>query len=410
MSGRLDSYARFRKNKTCVIIPTYNNARTLSQVIKDVYQYTDQIIVVNDGSTDRTPDLLANYPDIQIISYDSNVGKGWALRESFKRASKLGYQNAITIDADGQHFANDLSGFLDACEQHPGALIIGSRNIQSEGMAAKSTFANKFSNFWFWVETGKTLPDTQSGFRLYPISRLQNMTFFTKKYEFEIEVMVRSEWKGIEIVPIPIQVYYPPEEERVSHFRPMQDFTRISVLNTFLVLLTFTLVWPYKLGKYLLNNKFSVVVKEQLQKHNESNFKTSMALGFGIFMGIVPIWGFQMLVAAFLAHLFKLNKILVLAASNISLPPVIPFIVYFSFELGKLVVDEPVDFTIEMMYYLKQQVMEGHFYSTLNEFGYSIFQYVLGSLVLGLGLGALVFLFSMILLGIFNKNKTKHPV
>ncbi len=408
MVSKAESYSRFRQFQTCVIIPTYNNAGTLVQVIEDVRQYTNQILVVNDGSTDTTLEILSKFPDIQLISYDKNVGKGWALRESFKRASKLGYQNAITIDADGQHFANDLLAFLDVSEKHPEALIIGSRNIQSEGMAAKSTFANKFSNFWFWVETGKTLPDTQSGFRLYPISRLQNMSFFTKKYEFEIEVMVRAEWKGIEIIPIPIQVYYPPEEERVSHFRPMQDFARISVLNTVLVLLTFTLVWPYKLGRYLLNNKFSVVVKEQLQKHNESNFKTSMALGFGIFMGIVPIWGFQMLVAAFLAHLFKLNKILVLAASNISLPPIIPFIVYFSFELGKLVVDEPVDFTTEMMYYLKQQVMDGHFYSTLNEFGYSIFQYVLGSLVLGLGLGTFVFLFSMILLGIINKNKTKH--
>lgn len=410
MISKAESYSRFQQSQTCVIIPTYNNAGTLAQVIEDVRQYTDQILVVNDGSTDSTLEIMANYTDIQIISYDKNVGKGWALRESFRRATKLGYQNAITIDADGQHFANDLPAFLDASEKHLGALIIGSRNIQSEGMAAKSTFANKFSNFWFWVETGKTLPDTQSGFRLYPISRLQNMSFFTKKYEFEIEVMVRAEWKGIEIIPIPIKVYYPPEEERVSHFRPMQDFTRISVLNTVLVLLTFTLVWPYKLGRYLLNNKFSVVVKEQLLKHNESNFKTSIALGFGIFMGIVPIWGFQMLVAAFLAHLFKLNKILVLAASNISLPPIIPFIVYFSFELGKLVVDEPVDFTTEMMYYLKQQVMDGHFYSTLNEFGYSIFQYILGSLVLGLGLGALVFLFSIILLRIFNKNKTKLQV
>lgn len=408
MADKVDFYSRFRQTKTCVIIPTYNNSRTLVQVIEDVLQFTDQLIVVNDGSTDDTMTMLSGYPNLQLLSYQTNVGKGWALREAFNRALKLGYKNAITIDADGQHDAGDLPLFIEACEKNPGELIIGSRNIQAEGMAARSTFANKFSNFWFWVETGLWLPDTQSGFRLYPIGRLKNMSFFTKKYEFEIEVMVRAEWKGIRIIPIHIQVYYPPENERVSHFRPFVDFTRISVLNTVLVLLTFTLVWPYKLLRYLVNHKFSTVVKEQLLKHNESNFKTSLALGFGIFMGIVPIWGFQMLVAAFLAHLLKLNKILVLTASNISVPPIIPFIVYFSFEIGKLVVDQPVEFTTEMMYYLKQQVMDGHFYSTLNEFGYSIFQYVLGSLVLGLGLGILVFTLSMLVLGIFNRKEKKR--
>ena len=396
---------RFRKTQTCVIIPTYNNAKTLAGVIDDVLSYTDQVIVVNDGSTDETLTVLANYPNIQLLSYDNNVGKGRALREGFRRALKLGYQNALTIDSDGQHFAGDLPLFIEACEKNPGDLILGSRNIQAEGMPGKSTFANKFSNFWFWVETGLWLPDTQSGFRLYPIGRLQNMTFFTKKYEFEIEVMVRAEWNGIRIIPIPIRVYYPPESERVSHFRPMPDFTRISLLNTVLVLITVTLVWPYKLLRYLANNKISTIMKEQLSKHNESNLKVSFALGFGVFIGIVPIWGFQMLVAAFLAHLLKLNKILVLTASNISIPPLIPFIVYLSFELGKLLVDKPVVFTTEMMYYLKDQVMKGHFYSTLNEFGYSIFQYVLGRVLLAIGMGLLVMLVSLTVLTVFKRSK-----
>jgi len=396
---------RFRKTQTCVIIPTFNNAKTLAGVIDDVMRFTDQVIVVNDGSTDETLTVLANYPKLQLLSYNNNVGKGWALYEGFRLALKLGYQNAITIDADGQHYAGDLPLFIEACEKNPGDLILGSRNIRAEGMSGKSTFANKFSNFWFWFETGLWLPDTQSGFRLYPIGRLQNMTFFTKKYEFEIEVMVRAEWNGVGIIPIPIRVYYPPESERVSHFRPMPDFIRISLLNTVLVLITVTLVWPYKLLRYLANNKISTIVKEQLSKHNESNLKVSIALGFGVFMGIIPIWGFQMLVAAFLAHLLRLNKILVLTASNISIPPLIPFIVYLSFELGKLLVDKPVVFTTEMMYYLKDQVMQGHFYSTLNEFGYSIFQYVLGSVVLAIVMGLFVMLVSLAIFSVFKRSK-----
>jgi len=404
------TFSLFKHTKTCVVIPTYNNVGTLGGVLDDVLKLTDQVIVVNDGSTDNTSTYQDRYSQISWISYEQNVGKGWALRQAFKLAFELGYEQAITMDADGQHFAGDLVLFLEASQQNPGALVVGARNIQAEGMPAKNTFANKFSNFWFWVETGKSLPDTQSGFRLYPLSRMKSMRFFTKKYEFELEVLVSADWWGIEVVSIPIQVYYPPENERVSHFRPFRDFFRISVLNTILVLLTFTLAWPIKLIRYLAHNKFSAVVKEQLQKHNENHVKMAAAFGFGVFMGLVPIWGFQMLTAAFLAHLLRLNKVIVVTASNISLPPLIPFIVFFSFELGKLVVHEPVDFTAEMMYYLKDQVMQGNFYHSLNEFGYSIVQYILGSLLLASVAGLLVFLTSWVFLYIFGRKKRRQSI
>lgn len=99
-------------------------------------------------------------------------------------------------------------------------------------MPSKNTFANKFSNFWYKVETGQTLSDSQSGFRLYPLTRLKGMRFYTPRYEFEVEVIVRAAWRGVAVKNIPIRVYYPPQEERVSHFKPAKDFTRISVLNT----------------------------------------------------------------------------------------------------------------------------------------------------------------------------------
>ena len=108
----------------------------------------------------------------------------------------------------------------------------------------KSSFGNKFSNFWFRVETGIDLPDTQSGFRLYPLFLMRRMRFFTVKYEFEIEVLVHSAWKGIAITSVPVKVFYSPKEIRVSHFRPFLDFTRISILNTLLVILTFLYIRP----------------------------------------------------------------------------------------------------------------------------------------------------------------------
>lgn len=235
---------RFREGKVCVLVPTYNNAQTLGAVLDSLLAYTDQVLVVNDGSTDGTPGILERFPQIERVSYPVNQGKGYALRTGFKKALELGYDYAITIDSDGQHFAEDLPKFLDKLEDHPNAIIMGARNMDQASVPGKSSFGHKFSNFWFKVETGKKLSDTQSGYRLYPIRQLQNIRFITKKYEFEIEVLVRASWAGVEMTEVPVRVFYAEKEKRISHFRPFTDFSRISVLNTVLVLITFLYIKP----------------------------------------------------------------------------------------------------------------------------------------------------------------------
>lgn len=393
----------FQAQKICVIIPTFNNQNTIVKVIKDVGNYCYDILVVNDGSTDQTSELISLINNIEVVSYDKNVGKGYAIRQGFKKALELGFDYAITIDADGQHFADDLQIFAEKHKENPDALIIGSRNIAADGMPSKNTFANKFSNFWFWAETGEKLPDTQSGFRLYPVKFYKKSKFFTNKYEFEIEVLVRSAWSGIKIFPVPIKVDYP--EDRVTHFRPLPDFTRISMLNTCLVLITYLWIVPRNAFRYLTRNKFVDVIRDQITAHNDKPSKIAIALGFGVFMGIAPIWGFQMLVAAFLAHFFRLNKILVLAASNISLPPLIPFIIYFSYHTGGLILKSKQEITGETLIYLRQQIADGEFYATFQEFGYSIFQYVVGALIFGLVMGVAVGLVSYLILRLSGFSK-----
>jgi len=388
----------FESFNVCVIIPTYNNGKTILSVIRDVQEYCPDIIVVDDGSTDNTKTALQNLENIDVVSYKKNRGKGYAIRRGFQRALEKGFDYAVTIDADAQHYASDLPVFAEKLKEEPGALIIGSRNIEIEGMPAKNTFANKFSNFWFWVETGQKLPDTQSGYRLYPIRLYEKTKFFTTKYEFEVEVLVRSAWSGIKIVPVPVRVFYPEEKERVTHFRPLPDFGRISVLNTVLVLITVLYIIPRNAVLYLTGNKFSTIVKEQVQAHNESPLKVSSALGFGVFMGIVPIWGFQMLTAAFLAHFMRLNKIIVLAASNISIPPMIPFIVFFSYKTGGLVMNHYEELSVETLKNLKTQVMAGNFYATLDELGYSILQYITGAIVFALIMGLATWLVSYLIM------------
>lgn len=243
----------------CVLIPTYNNDRTLAQTISSVLEYTANVIVVNDGSTDNTEMILERFKDqINLVSYPKNRGKGAALREGFKRAEELGYEYAITLDADGQHLPSEIPKFLEKITPGEKVLIIGNREMNSENIPQKSIFGRKFSNFWVKLETNRDLMDTQSGFRLYTVATMNRFRFFTVKYDFEIESLVRWVWRDYPVKIVNIKVYYPPPAERVSHFKGFKDNFRISLLNTVLVIMTLIYIMPRRffriVGKNLSKN------------------------------------------------------------------------------------------------------------------------------------------------------------
>lgn len=229
-------------------MPTYNNGGTLREMVERVLCFCTDLIVVNDGCTDNSNEILTAFGEqINVVKYDKNRGKGYALRYGFEKALQLGFDYAITIDADGQHFPEDIPLFVETLKQHPETLIVGSRNLNQENMPSGNTFANKFSNFWFKIQTSINLPDTQTGYRLYPLRHLPSLSLLTSRYEAELELLVFSAWRGIDLIPIKINVYYPKGEERVSHFRPFWDFFRISVLNTVLCFIAVFYGWPSRL-------------------------------------------------------------------------------------------------------------------------------------------------------------------
>ena len=239
---------------SCVIIPTYNNAWTVCDVAGRAAAQGFPVIVVNDGSTDGTAAKLAQSGlPVTVLTHPHNRGKGIALRTALTHARSQGFRYAITLDADGQHFPEDIPVLTAAVAEHPGALVVGSRNLQAENMPGGNTFANRFSNFWFRVQTAQSLPDTQTGYRAYPLDRLPNLRILTSRYEAELALLVFSAWKGIELVPVPIRVCYP--EDRVSSFRPFRDFFRISVLNTFLCILALVYGYPRLLINKLLRSR-----------------------------------------------------------------------------------------------------------------------------------------------------------
>lgn len=251
-SDAIATRAKMQQLKVCTVMPTYNNAGTLRDVVERVLSFCNDVIVVNDGCTDDSAEILASFGDrITVVDYGKNRGKGYALKQGFKKAKQKGFDYALTIDSDGQHFPEDVPLFVNALEQHTGALIVGSRNLNQENMPGGNTFANKFSNFWFKVQTGIDLPDTQTGYRLYPLRSLPHI--FSARYEAELSLLVFSAWRGIDLVPIKVNVCYP--EDRVTHFRPFWDFFRISVLNTILCLVAIVYGWPSRLIRKMFRRK-----------------------------------------------------------------------------------------------------------------------------------------------------------
>ena len=377
----------------CVLIPTYNNQRTLGRVVQDVLEYCEDVIVINDGSTDDTAQILEAIPQIQVLAHTPNKGKGFTLRKVLKYAAEQGFQYAITIDSDGQHFAKDIPVFLQRIGEEPGKLLIGARNMEQASVPGKSSFGNKFSNFWFWIETGLKGPDTQSGYRLYPVQALRKMHFFTRKFEFEIEVLVRASWAGIPIEWVPVTVYYAPKETRVSHFRPVRDFTRVGILHTISVLIALAYTRPRDFIRSMFNKKKRrAILDKYVFCPGESDERKAASLGFGVFMGIVPIWGFQLMVAIPLSILFKLNKALVILAANISIPPMIPLILFFSHRMGAVWMGEnavSLNFSNDL---------------TIDRIRQNLEQYLYGSVTLAIVAGVLTTIISWLLMKIAKRK------
>ncbi len=382
------------EKQVCIIVPTYNNAGTLEDIINRIFRFSSSIIVIDDGSTDNTAEVLEQFKNISIISFQKNKGKGMALRSGFELALKQGYLYAITIDSDGQHFPEDIPIFAEKLVTAPDTILIGSRNMEQEGIPGKSSFGNKFSNFWINVTTGFSLKDTQSGFRLYPLSIFDQIHFYSTKYEFEVEVLTRAAWAGYKIENIPVKVYYAPYGQRVSHYRPFADFFRISILNTVLVALALLFYRPRLFYRKIKKRGSQYFFRNYILEGTDSTHIIALSIGFGVFMGIVPIWGWQMVVAFAIASATGLNRALVLIASNISIPPMIPFILFGSYATGGWLMGRnlkwtaPADITLDLV---KTELA----------------QYIIGSMALALVAGIISGFLTFVLVKIIRRIKTR---
>ena len=225
--------------KIAVVIPLYNHQKTICEAVRRTRLQINDVFVFNDGSTDIDHQDLLKLP-AKIFSHKSNQGKGATIIDAAIALDKLGYTHMITIDADLQHYPEDLPRMLAAIWDNPKTFIIGSRDFNVPNVPKSSRFGRSFSAFWCFVQTGQKISDPQSGFRSYPLKAFLGLKLHEKSYALEIEVLIKALWAGFEVCEIPIRVFYPQKEERISHFKTVADNLKISLLNTKLTIRAMT--------------------------------------------------------------------------------------------------------------------------------------------------------------------------
>nr|WP_321400451.1 glycosyltransferase family 2 protein [uncultured Desulfobacter sp.] len=213
-------------HRFAVVIPVYNHGRKIQAVVLEAVKLGFPVIVVDDGSTDITPYQLKRLPGIRVITHEQNLGKGAALMTGFKAAAEMA-DFAVTMDADGQHFPNDALAMIAAVPKGKKPLVTGYRKqMENERVPWTSRMGRRFSNMWIAASGGPAIRDSQSGFRIYPLPETLNLKTQARRYQFEVEVLVKAHRNKIEVIEVPIRVEYPVD--RVSHFRPFIDFLRNS--------------------------------------------------------------------------------------------------------------------------------------------------------------------------------------
>jgi len=323
------------KNKSnqqiLIVIPTYNNEDTIAKVISKAVKTGYDILVVNDGSTDKTKIIIESIP-INKITHATNKGKGAAILTAAKWASDKKYTHIITIDADGQHEPSEVSKFIPKIRETPLSIIVGTRDFSDAEVPGKSRFGRKFSNFWLKVACGTTVADSQSGFRAYPVVPLLNLKLNGTGYDFEIEVLAKAVWAGLSLDSVDISVHYSEATKKASHFDPLLDNIRISKTYTKLVFRNFVPA-PHKIlyGKSHKEKMFDFFFKpiktiKELIKERTSAKELALAGMLGVFLGTLPLFALHGAVILFCATRLKLNRIMAFNIQHFCMPPIVPAI------------------------------------------------------------------------------------
>jgi len=313
-----------------IIIPVYNNQKTLRGICEILCNMGLDVLVVDDGSMDGSIESISGL-NVHVVMHPFNMGKGRAIITGAEWAKEHGFKNILTMDGDGQHDPNDIKKFIDYLASNPDTLIIGTRDFSAPNIPDSSRFGRVFSNFWIKVESGIYIPDTQSGYRLYPVDLLLKLKLRAKRYNFEIEVITKAIWADIPVKWIDVNVTYPETSaENQSSFRPFVDNLRISITHTMLCLRALMPIPHRKLIKNQDSSKFDwslfhpVKLFKRLLSESTTPYELGLSAALGIFLGALPLIACHTAVIIYVAVKWHLNKIIAVGVSTLCAPPFVP--------------------------------------------------------------------------------------
>jgi uncharacterized protein (DUF2062 family) len=352
--------------RPAVLIPTYNNAGTLADVLHAVGALGLAVFVVDDGSTDSTPAILRAWADSAglasrtAIRHPANRGKSDGLRTGFAAAAAAGFTHAVTIDSDGQHDPSQIPMLVDAARAAPTSLILGVRCEQIEHCPPRSLKARKVANFLTALECGLRLTDTQSGLRVYPLGLVAAAPCRAGRYGYEAEIITRAAWAGCPVEEVPIDCVYFPAERRVSHFQPYRDSLR--QLRMHAGLLARALVpwpphrhWPGAAhgglpppGEVVRRTWHWISPARawrEIRDDPAGREQMSLGVALGVLIGCFPP-GLHTLTALYVSRRWHLHPIPLVLGTQVGIPP---FLVAAQYAVGHLIVDGTLPRTAEIV-------------------------------------------------------------
>lgn len=328
---------KFLQSVWCAV-PVYNNPETVADVVRRCCEQVAHVVVIDDGSDRPVEDLPAGLP-VTVLRHETNRGKGAALLTALRYIHVHDGAWMIALDADGQHNPEDIQKFLPVMQTQPEAIHIGARDFDVPNVPESSRFGRSFSNFWVRLETGKNLPDTQSGFRAYPVDLVSQLPLHGSRYDFEIEVLVRAAWAGLALNTVAISVWYPPENERVTSFDKRKDNLCLTRMHARLVGRRLV-PWPAKrlvkrdfftLWELLKNPRRCIRL---LLHENATPVGLAVSGGVGVLLGTLPLIALHSVAILYVTARLNLNKVMALSIQNLCAPPVVPIL---CIEVGHLI-------------------------------------------------------------------------
>ena len=393
-----------RALRPVIVLPTFNNATTLSDVLERVDRLGLDTIVVNDGSIDDTASILESWRKAtsrtvrQVFTHPVNRGKAAALQTAF-RAAQGHYTHAITIDTDGQLAPEDVPALIEGARENASSLILGLRDDTDPAYPRKSRIGRRLSNFFVRLESGATVQDSQCGLRVYPLDLVRFLDCRAKRYCFETQILTRAAWAGATFVHVPVSCKYLPPHERISHFRPWIDTLRSIAMHAPLLARAMVPIrhrrWagsPLASSRSLSSFFQSLSparAYRQLRHEQTAAPLLALSLAIGVFIANLPLYGLHAILALYTARRLHLNPLASLIGTQISTPPLGPILNAFAIATGHFLLHGSLPAT------------QNFNFSRLgwqNVLGPLLLDWVVGGLVVGFLLALLTFLASAPLL------------